>query len=749
MATGAASKPYARLLAKSTATEAKPAPAETLQGHTSLVVQCARQLLGVRLADSLDAAALDRSLSERARSIVECAAFVHDLGKCSLQFQQMVRAPGRITQLLRHELLSLWLCWEGQPLHGWLRRAVQSDEDYRFALLVAAGHHRKFFAKGITMPGKGDGDSVELLVAHKDFADTLRLGATLLKLGDPPVFGASLVVPHRQRANVESQLQRWQIAFEETFDVESSEARLLAVCKALMIASDVAGSALPKSGERPSWVSETLESNVARGAFDRVVEARLGENELRLFQVLVGESDAPVTFVRAGCGTGKTLAAYQWAARQHPHRQLWVTYPTTGTTTEGFRDYIFNADVTGRLEHGRSLVDYELFSLYEESDRKREQDRLDSLRAWGCDAVTCTVDTVLGLVQNHRKGHYMWPGLSRGAVVFDEIHSYDDELFGSLLRFLAALPGVPALLMTASLPEARLRALRAVVERAHGRALNEIAGPTELEQHPRYTIESGDVESASAAVEEVLRASGKVLWVSNIVAQCMAVARRSWSVSPAIYHSRFRYMDRVNRHGAVIEAFRGPGPAFATSTQVAEMSLDLSADLLVTELAPIPAMIQRLGRLNRRSTPENPQGLKRCIVIPPSMREPYEQSSLDEASAWVCALGAGALSQRSLVEAWKQLDETAAERTRSEWIDGGFITQPGVLRESSPGMTVLLARDADALKARRLSSVKAALPMNRPPAGVRTAGWEMFDHIPIAPESAIDYDEMRGGQWRR
>lgn len=740
---------YARLLAKSTKSDTAPASAETLQGHTSLVMHCAQQLLDARLNDSLDAAGLDRSLAQRVRAIVMCAAFVHDLGKCSVAFQAMVRSPGRVHQLLRHELLSLWLCWEGQPLSSWLRSAVDSDDDFRTALLVAAGHHRKFYAEGVAEPGTGDGDSVELLVDHRDFSDTLRLGAKLLGLSDPPALENSLLIAHTRRSNASSTLARWQRDFDDSFDPSSTVAKLLAVCKSLMIAADVAGSALPRSGERPRWVRDTLENNVEPGAFARVVQTRLGSNSLRPFQRSVGDSDAPVTFVRAGCGTGKTLAAYHWAARQHPRRQLWVTYPTTGTTTEGFRDYIFNADVDGRLEHGRSLVDYELFSLYEDGDRKREQDRLDSLRAWGCDAVTCTVDTVLGLVQNHRKGHYMWPGLSRSAVVFDEIHSYDDELFGALLRFLEALPGIPVLLMTASLPDDRLRALRALVDRVHGRALHEVAGPSDLEEHERYTVQQGTVDAASAAVEKTLLRGGKVLWVSNIVAQCMAVAQRSWSVAPMIYHSRFRYVDRVKRHAAVIDAFRGEGAAMATTTQVAEMSLDLSADLLVTEVAPIPAMIQRLGRLNRRSTPTSPQPVKQCIVIPPSMREPYEQEQLDEARRWLADLGTGALSQRSLTDAWKQVDATAATGVRSEWIDGGFITHPGVLRESSVGMTVLLERDVPALKARRVSTVEVAVPMNRPPRELRPSSWTVLDHIPIAPDTAIDYDEMRGGSWRR
>ena len=43
-------------------------------------------------------------------------------------------------------------------------------------------------------------------------------------------------------------------------------------------------------------------------------------------------------------------------------------------------------------------------------------------------------------------------------------------------------------------------------------------------------------------------------------------------------------------------------PAIAVTTQVCEMSLDLDADMLVTEVAPVTAMVQRFGRSNRSSS---------------------------------------------------------------------------------------------------------------------------------------------------
>ena len=95
-----------------------------------------------------------------------------------------------------------------------------------------------------------------------------------------------------------------------------------------------------------------------------------------------------------------------------------------------------------------------------------------------------------------------------------------------------------------------------------------------------------------------------MLWVCNTVKRVMDVADRTSDCNPLIYHSRFKYEDRVQRHKAVIDAFdpKHAGSALAICSQVAEMSLDLKGcTLLITDICPVPAVIQRLGRLNRQA----------------------------------------------------------------------------------------------------------------------------------------------------
>ena len=68
------------------------------------------------------------------------------------------------------------------------------------------------------------------------------------------------------------------------------------------------------------------------------------------------------------------------------------------------------------------------------------------------------------------------------------------------------------------------------------------------------------------------------------------------------------------------------------STQVVEVSLDISFDLMITECAPIDALIQRFGRINRKRTKETIGKYKPIYVLAPSENKsealPYDMDIL-------------------------------------------------------------------------------------------------------------------------
>jgi CRISPR-associated endonuclease/helicase Cas3 len=566
-----------------------------------------------------------------------------------------------------------------------------------------------------------------------------------------------------------SALQKWLLdTAAPWFEVSScEEKRMLALIKALLIASDVAGSALPRSGKSVQcWVKDALRDTLTSDHLSQLVSKRLGGSPPRAFQTEV-HGAGPLAFVRAGCGSGKTAAAYLWASRHAQGRRLFFCYPTTGTATEGFRDYVLESELKDEasLLHGRAAVDLEDILGVEDDDTSSAQ-RLESLKAWSPLLIICTVDRVLGLMQNNRSGLYAYPALAKGAFVFDEIHLFDDRMFGSLIRFLRdGLPGAPVLLMTASLPASRLAALEEIAA-ARGATLQVINGPRDLEELPRYCLTAvspqPDWDRVQATLSHPTR--NKVLWVSNTVERAMNFVNEASArdLAPLCYHSRFRYEDRVQRHKTVIDAFKSPAPASVIATQVCEVSLDISADLLISDLAPIPSMIQRLGRLNRRAKPGacDPREAEFLSV---DSTLPYDEYSfnIDVSRAWVeelimdRAVSDRAVSQSDLAAAFKEQKNVFDMRNqRSEWLDGGIHSFPATLRKADTGISVLLPEDAPSCllpnsKPDRDQIIRKTIPMPMNRAASDWIKWKRIGYIPVAPPGRIKYSKEVGGSWAK
>jgi CRISPR-associated endonuclease/helicase Cas3 len=695
--------------------------------------------------------------------IVTLAAALHDLGKANNHFQEMLRHVRQL-QGLRHEWVAILML--SQPaLRDWLLPAVNGDEvDWSIVLWAIAGHHSAY--QRPSPPASvdaGAGDQILFLLDHVDFRECLDRIGTLFGLARPPVFDEAESMPLVGSGDAFSQIACWfrtEAVHWGQWKRDKVLRGLVAGAKNCLVGADVAGSALPRdvsdSGKRETWIRDVFANTPPPERIHRIVHRRLAGATLRPFQQAVAEANAPVILVRGGCGSGKTLAAYHRAATQYPNKRLYFCYPTTGTATEGYRDYLHapEEDFDAALFHGRAEIDREIILGTGADDDRCGADavgRIESLDAWATPIVSCTVDTVLGLIQNNRRGRYAWPALAGAVFVFDEIHAYDDRLFGALLRFLQMLPGIPALLMTASLPEARRIALAQTLKR-RGCDLVEIAGPQDLEERLRYhrllpAINVTAEDTVRTHITE-LHDRAKVLWVCNTVDRAIRAANAIANLQPLVYHSRFRYEDRVRQHGCIIDAFRRARPAIAVCTQVAEMSLDLSATLLVTDLCPVPAAVQRLGRLNRRAEEGDPT--RPFFVVEPDSPLPYTAEELSDAKEWLAELGDGPLSQTTLATQWvKHQDKCRVPTVESAWLDGGPQTTVLELRSASPGITVVLERDAAGVRSRRIQLARVALPMPPPPRQWNWHDWPTVEGVPVAPDTYVDYDPQRGAQWRK
>jgi CRISPR-associated endonuclease/helicase Cas3 len=745
-----------------------------LRGHLVDVFEAAIRVLEATGDDQLRALGLDpERYRVRLRRCVLLAAAIHDLGKANNHFQDMIlrlRDVRQNPQGLRHEWVSILILKE---LKNWLLPAVQGSElDFAIVEWAVSGHHP---AHNHESPPRscpsGAGPELTVLTGHDDLRAILDWLQGTFGLASPSPELGDATRPLVGRNSVFAELAAWaklSLRMWEAMRQSSLEARFVAAVKGCLIAADVAGSALPKAVTNDAapwqWITDSFSNLPRTGDIRKIVEHRLNGSTPRDFQRAVASSQSPVTYAKAGCGTGKTVAAYLWAATNHPTRRLHFCYPTTGTATEGFKDYLFEPDgelgsLGARLFHSRRDVDFEIIMGTGADSPNPGADlaaRLESLEAWSTPIASCTVDTVLGLVQNNKRGLFSWPALAQSAFVFDEIHAYDDRLFGAMLLFLRDLPGLPCLLMTASLPKAREEALSRSIKEVHGYDLEPIPGPREIEELPRYHKLAAPGNDPLPLIKDELRAGGKVLWVCNTVARVMDVAQRASEHRPLIYHSRFRYEDRVERHKQVVKAFTPEhhGPALAICSQVAEMSLDLKGcTLLITDLAPVPAMIQRLGRLNRQIKSGDPT--RPFVVVEPDTYSPYidqhrqpDPPGWPEATrTWLARLQSNGITQRDLVGVWEQTSEDVPLPCKSCWLDGGPKTAVTELREASPGITILMEADRPRLRASPKALARLLIPMPPTPVSLGWQRWAREKGIVIAPASSIEYNRERGAEW--
>jgi CRISPR-associated endonuclease/helicase Cas3 len=778
------------LLAKSKPRESD-ALAPTVVEHSCSVCEAAEMIFLLVKNDLSVSLGLDVLHVEHLRMMCRAATLLHDFAKVNSSFQAMLHSkPSEAaSQPVRHEILAAWLLSDPDFLGSWFASLRHEDEIWP-VIWAVAGHHLKMSdpAHDEALFNTGSGTRIlSIPLSRLEVGHLLAKAAKAIGTATIPrsLADVQLETVDDTDNGLEQRIADFADRSYRTWKRLQQHPQVIpftALLKALLISADVAGSALIATGESPSeWVPHALSIRLTSEVLTPIIKKGTKGKPPLKFQENVRDSNKLATIVIAGCGNGKTTAAYLWAQRYAVGRKLWFTYPTTGTASAGYQGYLYDhPDLRALLMHGRAEVDMQAIRGTPEDDSKEECLRLESLRAWNHQVIACTADTVLGLLQNQRRPLFSFPAIAAGAFVFDEIHSYDARMFGSLLRFLKTFPGAPVLLMSASIPPRRLEALREALGDRIGDA---ILGDQAMEGYERYCLQPR--ESAPACQQQVvdaMKAEKKVIWVCNTVADAVktAQAARQWSgIAPEriiVYHSRFRYRDRVERQKQVIAEFayytegrqKGqrivPGPCLVVATQVCEMSLDISADLMVTAECPLPSLVQRLGRLNRYAQSDDPW---HCLIYP-FQGDPYNEKIEDiqtrgdhrvgmaAARQAVTELTGKPCSQRHLAECLDKMIVAEEFEEYSAWLDDGWLTTPAQLRDG--GNTITLIREEDLTDIEDELGLRYAKPSQWTAA--KLVPWTIpmlyprrfqpVDHIggyPVAPQGSITYSEVEGAAW--
>lgn len=516
-------------------------------------------------------------------AIARLGGHLHDIGKAHPDFQRKLHQRVDDYDIpLRHEITSL------------LFLPLLPKNEWPCLIDMIAAHHRS------VRRGKRDQGLLDLVDLHepeevferhsRKWEEWSPIALAILEALGVAIRPLTLNEAHE--------------AFEHCIKYCSDKRNGWSRWKGLLVAADHFASALVDE-------SEPLAERLFRQPDLSIFEKR--RDNLFPLSVMDASDARPHTLVIAPTGAGKT----DFLMRRCKGR-VFYTLPFQASINAMFRRFkeFMPEDTDIRVLHASSRL---LLSPEDQEERVLQTHV-------GSAVKVLTPHQLAALICGTRGFESIAIDIAGTDVILDEIHSYSDIAQAMVIEIVRALLKLDCRIHigSATMPSALTNHLLQMLgQEAKVYRVNLDKG--QLATFDRHIIHKHtEEESALEEIPQALQQGGKVLVVCNRVDRAQAVftkfCQKYDNVPMMLLHSRFRRCDRAALEKRLHDEFeKSKRSCIVVATQVVEVSLDISFDLMVTDCAPLDALIQRFGRINRRRTAESVQKkiLKPVHVIAP------------------------------------------------------------------------------------------------------------------------------------
>lgn len=511
-------------------------------------------------------------------------ALLHDIGKASPTFQKRLKLshPKNDRTVFRHEIASLLFL-------------SLVEEDKRDAVIEMIAAHHKSARKDVAMLGLLDLDDMEdSFEMHAGGFDELQEPALQI------LNSLGIKTHHISMAEAKDN-------YEYAVNYCSGKKADCSMWRGLLMAADHMASAAAGVMSMPI---DKLFVKPDLSFYNR-------QSELYPLSTMAADNSRKHTIVTAPTGAGKT----DFLLRRCKGRVFYVLP--------------FQASINAmydRLKHDLAHTNAQIHLLHAASNLKIEDGRLEERimqRQLGASIKVMTPHQMASVAFGIKGYEAMALDLKGCDVILDEIHTYSDTIQAIVLLIIEILValGCRVHIGTATMPTFLKNK---IIDLLGGRtnvcmvSLN----ASVLNTFNRHTVfKLKDQQQSAGVIDDAVAAGLKILLVFNQVKRAQQaykeITSRYFGIKKMLIHSRYKRKGRCRLEDELKEDFdkKDGEPCIVVSTQVVEVSLDISFDILVTECAPIDAMLQRFGRINRRRTSETIGHYKPVYVVAPTEDE--------------------------------------------------------------------------------------------------------------------------------
>ena len=341
------------------------------------------------------------------------------------------------------------------------------------------------------------------------------------------------------------------------------------------------------------------------------------ENKRGVQKLVEANWNNDILLVRAPTGAGKTDASLLWASHQiaaHKADRLVIAMPTRFTANALSVNVAATLSDTG-LYHSSAW-----YSKYSEV-QNGELDMTEALaqqkmaKLLATPITVCTIDHLLmSLTFTQENHHLICSNLANSCVVIDEADFYDDFTLANILFLLKVLHkwNVPVMIMSASLPKSALQLYRKA-----GFNIESILEDKDSDRYKkcfniRKQIEYDNIQDINYLLEYCVDRGNAIIYLNTVDKAIKVykevkdlVLKSGKDIPVILYHSRFTEKDKQRKENMLLDNLgrkpwnNGTAKGIAILTQIGEISINISSELMISEVCPIDRLMQRAGRLCR------------------------------------------------------------------------------------------------------------------------------------------------------